>query len=104
MTIKDFLLTNYSDRLDDIANHGISVGTVSELIWYNDIDDFYAEYKEEIDSIVEDVFYNFYEGQPEQWFANAKKLGYDIINIDDARRFYVAVAVEVSAQDLTNQG
>lgn len=103
MTIKDFLLTKYSDRLDDIANHGISGGTVSELIWFTDIDEFYQEHKEEIDSIVEEVFYEFYEGHPEQWFANAKKLGYDIINIDDARRFYVAVAVEVTAQNLTNQ-
>lgn len=103
MTIKDFLLANYSDRLEDIANHGISGGTVSELIWFTDIDEFYQEHKEEIDSIVEEVFYEFYEGHPEQWFANAKKLGYDIINIDDARRFYVAVAVEVTAQNLTNQ-
>lgn len=103
MTIQDFLLSNYSDYIQDIADHGIGGGTVSELIYHQDIDAFYAEHKEEIDTLVEEVFYEFYEGHPEQWFANAKKLGYDIIHIDDARRFYVALAVEVTAQNLTNQ-
>ena len=103
MTISDFLLSNYSDRLEDIANHGISVGTVSELIWHNDIDDFYNEHKEEIDALVEDVFYDLYVGQPEEWFKMAKRIGYDIINIDDARRFYVALTVEITAQNLINQ-
>lgn len=103
MTIQDFLLSDYSEQIQDIADHGIGGGIVSELIYHQDIDAFYAEHKEEIDVIVEEVFYEFYEGHPEQWFANAKKLGYDIIHIDDARRFYVALAVEVTAQNLTNQ-
>lgn len=103
MTISDFLLSNYFDRLEDIANHGISGGTVSELIWHNDIDDFYNEHKEEIDALVEDIFYDLYVGQPEEWFKMAKRIGYDIINIDDARRFYVALTVEITAQNLINQ-
>lgn len=103
MTITDFLLSNYQENLQDIANHGCSGGTVSELIYHSDIDNFYKEHKEEIDTIVEEVFYSNYEGCPEEWFNNGKRLGFDLVNIDDARRFYTWLAVEVTAQNLVNQ-
>ena len=99
-SIEAFLLENYIDQLKDIANHGCSGGTISELIYHYAIDTFYAEHKTQIDAIVEDVFYEFYEGQPEKWFENAKRLGFDIVNLDDARRFYTYVAVQVKAQEL----
>lgn len=100
-SIEAFLLENYIDQLEDIANHGCSGGTISELIYHYDIDAFYAEHKTQIDAIVEDVFYEFYEGQPEKWFENAKRCGFDIVNLDDARRFYTYLAVEVKAQELS---
>ena len=99
-SIEAFLLENYADRLEEIAEHGCSGGTISELIYHYDIDAFYAEHKTQIDAIVEDVFYECYEGHPEAWFANAKRLGFDIVNLDDARRFYTYLAVEVKAQEM----
>lgn len=99
-SIEAFLLENYADQLEDIAQHGCSGGTISELIYHSDIDSFYTEHKDQIDAIVEEVFYDCYEGQPEVWFANAKRCGFDIVNIDDARRFYTYLAVEVKAQEL----
>ena len=99
-SIESFLLENYIDQLEDIANHGCSGGTISELIYHHDIDAFYAEHKTQIDAIVEDVFYETYVGCPKEWFANAKRLGFDIVNLDDARRFYTYLAVEVKAQEL----
>lgn len=102
-SIEAFLLENYIDQLEDIANHGCSGGTVSELIYHSDIDAFYAEHKTQIDAIAEEIFYEFYEGCPEEWFKNAKRLGFDIVNLDDARRFYTYVTVEVKAQELSEK-
>lgn len=100
-SIEAFLLENYIDQLEDIVNNGCSGGTVSELIYHYDIDAFYAEHKSQIDAIVEEVFYQLYEGQPEEWFKNAKRIGFDIVNLDDARRFYTYLAVEVKAQEMS---
>ena len=99
-SIEAFLLENYIDQLEDIANHGCSGGTISELIYHHDIDAFYDEHKTQIDAIVENVFYETYVGCPEKWFENAKRCGFDIVNLDDARRFYTYLAVEVKAQEL----
>ena len=99
-SIEAFLLENYAVQLQDIAENGCSGGTITELIYHYDIDAFYAEHKTQIDAIVEEVFYECYEGQPEEWFKNAKRLGFDIVNLDDARRFYTYLAVEVKAQEL----
>ena len=99
-SIEAFLLENYADQLEEIAEHGCSGGTISELIYHYNIDEFYQEHKDQIDAIVEEIFYECYEGQPEKWFANAKRLGFDIVNLDDARRFYTYLAVEVKAQEL----
>ena len=100
-SIEAFLLENYIDQLEDIAEHGCSGGTISELIYHRDIDAFYNEHKDQIDAIVEEVFYETYVGQPEEWFKNAKRNGFDIVNLDDARRFYTYLAVEVKAQELS---
>ena len=102
-SIEAFLLENYSEQLQDIAEYGCSAGTVSELIYHYQIDEFYNEHKTQIDAIVEEIFYDCYVGNPEAWFANAKRLGFDIVNIDDARRFYTWLAVEVKAQELVNR-
>ena len=100
-SIEAFLLENYSDQLEEIAEHGCSGGTVSELIYHHDIDKFYQEHKDQIDAIVEEVFYETYVGMPEKWFENAKSIGFDIVNLDDARRFYTYLAVVVKAQELS---
>lgn len=100
-SIEAFLLENYIDQLEDIADHGCSGGTISELIYHHDIDAFYAEHKTQIDAIAEEVFYETYVGCPEKWFENAKRIGFDIVNLDDARRFYTYLAVEVKAQELS---
>ena len=102
-SIEAFLLENYIDQLKDIANNGCSGGTISELIYHSDIDAFYAEHKTQIDAIVEEVFYESFVGYPEEWFKNAKRLGFDIVNLDDARRFYTYLAVEVKAQELSER-
>ena len=101
--IQEFLTANYSDSIDTIANYGVGSGIISELIYHSDIDTFYAQHKEEIDNIVEEVFYDVYVGQPQAWFDNAAKNGFNLVNIDDARRFYTYLAVEVTAQNMINE-
>jgi hypothetical protein len=99
-SIEAFLLYNYQKSLADIVNHGCNTGVINELIFHQDIDAFYQEHKDQIDAIVEEVFYDCYVGQPQVWFDMAKNCGFDLVNLDDARRFYTYLAVEVKAQEL----
>ena len=49
-TIKEFLLKGEKEEdflISDIAKHGCGCGTVSELIYYNDINKFYDKHHEE---------------------------------------------------------
>ena len=48
-TIKEYLLKGEKEKgflISDVANHGCSGGTISELIYYNDINKFYDKHHE----------------------------------------------------------
>ena len=50
-TIEEFLLRGEKQSsflISDVATHGCSGGTISELIYYNDINKFYDKHHEEI--------------------------------------------------------
>ena len=50
-TIREFLLKNEKEErflISDVATHGCSGGTISELIYYHDINKFYDKHHEEI--------------------------------------------------------
>jgi len=48
-SIKDWLLnTQERSTIEDVVQHGISGGTISELIYYYDTSAFYDKYKQEI--------------------------------------------------------
>jgi len=50
-TIREFLLKGEKEKsllISDVATHGCGGGTISELIYYNDINKFYDKHHEEI--------------------------------------------------------
>jgi hypothetical protein len=98
-SIEAFLLNNYEEQLEVIILHGPR-DVINELNLHYNIDAFYVEHKSQIDAIAEKIFYDHYVGEPAVWFANAKIMGFDIVKIDDARRFYTYLAVQAKAYEL----
>ena len=98
-SIEAFLLNNYEEKLEVIILHGPR-DVINELNLHYDIDAFYVEHKSQIDAIVEEIFYGHYVSRPGIWFADAKAMGFDIVKIDDARRFYTYLAVQAKAGEL----
>lgn len=55
--IEDFneFSSEYKSIMEEVANYGISAGTISSLVYYPDINEFYNEYESEILDFLEDL-------------------------------------------------
>jgi hypothetical protein len=104
-TIKQFLLDNYDNepgQLQDVRDHGIYSGLVSELIYYTDIDAFYKEYNDDIYIVL-----NSYCEETGEYNTIGEMLcsnvNFPICNSLDFSRHAVAVAIELVAQQILDE-
>ena len=62
MSVKEYLLKGEKEErflIKDVADHGCSGGTISELIYYEDCNKFYDKHHEEIwDEVTELIYYD----------------------------------------------
>lgn len=106
MAIINFLKKRQISTIQDVAKNGVYGGSLHDLITCQQFQDFYLEHRAEIDAIVEEVFYSKFVSEPEKWFALAKTRRYggnDIAELDGARAFHVAIAVESVAKQLLEE-
>lgn len=100
-TIKEWLLANVDEStIDTVAEHGIWGGSISALAGKDNVLYFFEFYKEEISSVVADIFYAMYEHRPQDWFSLARRREYgnfNIVDIEQAKQFYVGLAVKDAA-------
>ena len=73
-TIREFLLKGEKEErflISDVATHGCSGGTISELIYYDDTAKFHDKHEDEIwDELItmSEEFHDWLDQCPVQWF------------------------------------
>ena len=93
ITIKEWLLKNYNDEIEYIAEYGSYTGKIYELIYNNDCLNFYKDFEDEI----WDMFNN--ETCDEIRLYTLK----DITSIDDLKMNLTHWAVEKIAYEIQNE-
>ena len=97
-TIREFLLRGEKEEsflISDVANHGCSGGTISELIYYEDCNKFYDKHHEEIWNEVNEL------GGLEELITEN---GLDYPDSDNAFKCILTwLTVESIAQHITNE-
>tara|TARA_R100001460_G_C3426502_1_gene161632 strand:+ start:176 stop:499 length:324 start_codon:yes stop_codon:yes gene_type:complete len=97
-TIREFLLRGEKEEcflISDVANHGCSGGTISELIYYEDCNKFYDKHHEEIWNEVNEL------GGLEELITEN---GLDCPDSDNAFKCILTwLTVESIAQHITNE-
>lgn len=99
-TISEYLNNNCADQLHTIAMIGLVKGYGQTWIGPDDLDNFFTDHKEEIDQLITNIFYDEYVHQPKEWFELGKQYGYDLVKIDEARRFFVVLSFQHVAQKI----
>jgi hypothetical protein len=74
----------------------------SSLILLQNLEGIYYMFKDEITKEITDYFYKDFVGDPQSWLNCAKKFNLDIINIEDAKKFYAACMIELTCQKIVN--
>lgn len=70
-TIKEFLQGQEASTVEDVAEHGINSGAISELIYTSDVVNFFNRYYNDIEAVITD----YLEGVTEQQY-------YDLLNYE----------------------
>lgn len=64
---------NYEDKKNvftDVLEHGCQSGCVGHLIYYSDTTAYFAEHKEEINSLLKDYLWNYGSNNPKDLFGD----------------------------------
>ena len=103
-TIREFLLRGEKEErflISDVANHGCSGGTISELIYYDDTVKFHDKHEDEIWDEVDTQAFDF--GYSSLEVIDLLKGGKEVKSITGLKNLLSWWACEVIAQRITDE-